>query len=504
MSSPSASNGEGPPREALAHYLDRADRSAPPPPGAFSGAAGGAPCGDLVRVSLVVRDGVIDRVTFGAEGCAMARAAAAAACELVHGLPVLEAARITSERIAEELGGLEPAAAHGAELAADAVHRAIGAAAGSDTDLVSAAHAGDESGPCRRERVLVALSGGVDSAVAALLERARGVEVVAVTLKLWEDPNNDGELSCCSPEAVLRARRLSHSLGIPHLTLNLTDEFGHGVVAPYVEGHRKGETPNPCVLCNGNVRLDAMIRLADRVGAAGLATGHYARVVDDGEGPLLTRPADSAKDQAYMLAGLDSRSLARLRFPLAELTKPQVRAMAEDAGLSVARRPESQDLCFLAGEGRRRFLRRHGGLGDRPGEIVSSNGSPLGRHSGHHDFTVGQRRGLGIAAGAPLYVLATDAARNQVVVGARSELRTRKINIRDAVLHRDATRVNRVRVRYHATPLECRVGARGRGVPAGIHERLSLELKAPADAAAPGQTAALMDGDLIIGHATIA
>src|SRR6185503_14812058 len=229
-------------------------------------------------------------------------------------------------------------------------------------------------------------------------------EVVAVTLKLWADQDTDGERSCCSPEAVLGARRLAHSLGIPHLTLDLEGEFRDGVVGPFLRGYAEGRTPNPCVLCNGELRIDAMIALAGRLGAAKLATGHYARIADDGDGPLLAGAADDAKDQTYMLSGLSPESLSRLRFPLGELTKPEVREIAAAVGLDVARRADSQDLCFLAGQGKREFLRRHAGLGERPGEVVDRTGRRLGTHSGHHNFTVGQRRGLRVGGGEPLYV----------------------------------------------------------------------------------------------------
>ena len=216
------------------------------------------------------------------------------------------------------------------------------------------------------------MSGGVDSAVAALLAQRDGRDVVAVTLELWADEEHDGERSCCSADAVRGARAVAHGMGLPHLTLDLRDAFRAGVVDPYLAGYAAGETPNPCVRCNGHVRLDAMLDLAERLGAADLATGHYARVVDDGEGPLLRAAADPAKDQTYMLAALSAESLARLRFPLGELRKPAVRALAQQAGLPVAARPDSQDLCFLAGTGRAAFLRRHGGLDDEPGEIVDA------------------------------------------------------------------------------------------------------------------------------------
>jgi tRNA-uridine 2-sulfurtransferase len=477
-------------RELFEEYAADAARRGPAPDGAFSGSAGGAPCGDLVRLSLLMTDSRIAGVAFEQEGCAASAAAAAAAAELVEGAMVLEAARIGPDAIESELGGLGSSHRHAAVLAADALHRALSVFAASGSPLAERPADG-------RERVLVALSGGVDSAVAALRERQAGREVAAVTLKLWADQHTDGESSCCSPEAVLGARRLAHSLGIPHLTLDLEGEFRDGVVGPFLRGYAEGRTPNPCVLCNGELRIDAMIALADRLGAAKLITGHYARIADDGSGPLLAGAADPAKDQTYMLAALRPESLRRLRFPLGELTKPRVRSLAAEAGLEVAERAESQDLCFLAGQGKRDFLRRHAGLEDRRGEIVDPLGRRLGQHSGHHNFTVGQRRGLGVGGGEPLYVLRTEAATNTVVAGSRERLARSRIRIRRASLHRGPERVDGVKLRYHSPTRACRVeidGDPGEAVVA---------LAEPVEGAAPGQLACLLDGDLVVGHGTI-
>ena len=295
------------------------------------------------------------------------------------------AARIGTDEVDAAIGGLTPAKRHAAQLAADALHRALASAAASSERLA----------PPGERRVLVAMSGGVDSAVAALLERERGAEVVGVTVKLWADPETDGAKACCSPEAVLGARGLAHSLGIPHLTLDLEEEFRRRVVAGFVAGYAAGRTPNPCILCNGEVRIAAMVDLAERLGATHLVTGHYARIVDDGAGPLLAAAADAAKDQSYMLAALPPELLGRLRFPLTELTKPEVREIAARHGLAVARKPESQDLCFLAGQGKRAIPappRRPARARRR--RAATAPGSAIGRHRGHHNFTVGQRRGI--------------------------------------------------------------------------------------------------------------
>ncbi len=481
--------------EAFEHYATDDSRCSPSVPGSYTGAAGGAPCGDLVRVSLNVDDGAIVIASFGAEGCAAARAAAAAVTELAEGESILDAAQVGPAQIAAELGGLSPQGRHAADLAADALHRALTAVVASDEPLTPSGESADN-------RVLVAISGGVDSAVAALLERDAGHEVVAVTLKLWADRHNDGERSCCSPEAVLDARGLAHSLGLPHLTMDLEREFRAAVVDGFLDGYARGQTPNPCIRCNGDLRLDAMLDLGRRIGSAGLATGHYARVRDDDGGPLLAAAADAHKDQIYMLSALRPVSIARMRFPLGELTKPEVRQIAAKAGLPVAAKRESQDLCFLAGEGRHDFLARHGGLRDREGPIADRGGRVIGRHRGHHNFTVGQRRGIGVSAPEPLYVLDTDAGSNRVVVGSREQLAVNSVELRDAVLHRPGERVDAVRLRYRARPLPCRLEP-DEAAP-GEHAELGVRLAEPAYGVAPGQTASLMSSDVIVGHATIA
>ena len=482
---------------AFEAYLDDSSRRGEPLTGSARGSAGGAACGDLIAISLRLNEGRAADVRFKASGCAAARAAAAATAELLDGAGLRETGLLDAAAIAAELGGLSAVGAHAADLAAEAAHRALGAAVASAEGAILAPP-GDG-----RERVLVAVSGGVDSAVAALREREAGADVFAVTLELWSDPANDGERSCCSADAVRVARSVAQAQGIPHLTVDLRDRFRAGVVEPFLAGYAAGETPNPCVRCNGRIRIEPMVRIAELLGATGLATGHYARTRDDGSGALQTAAADPGKDQTYMLAGQPPAVLARLRFPLGGLTKPEVRAIAAAAGLAVADKAESQDLCFLAGVGKAGFLARHGGLDDREGEVVDTAGNVVGRHSGHHRFTVGQRRGLGIAAPEPLYVLATDATTNRVVVGGEADLDTRRVRIRDATLHRPGARVGAVKLRYRSRPLACRIGGPEAPGP-GRHDRLDLELEAPARGPAPGQTAVLCDGDLVVGHGTIA
>jgi tRNA-uridine 2-sulfurtransferase len=477
--------------EELSNHLERPLARGHTPAGAFTGAAGGAACGDLIRISLAIdpesSDGRIADAGFDASGCGATVAAGSATVGLVREATLLDAARIGAGQIAQELGGLSAAKRHAAELAADALHRALGAAARTAAPLA------------RQEgRTLVAMSGGVDSAVAGLLVARTGAQAVGVTLELWSDPQNDGDLSCCSAQAVRGARELAHGLGMPHLSIDLRAEFRAGVVDHWLSDHAAGLTPNPCVRCNGSVRLDAMLELAERLGSRALATGHYARVR---QGPLLQMAVDESKDQSYVLSALSPDSLARLRFPLGEVRKPAVRAIAEQAGLSVARKRDSQDLCFLAGTRQAVFLERHGALGPRPGPILDLEGKVLGKHRGAHVYTVGQRHGLGIGGTQPLYVLATDAPANTVTVGPRSALLARGMPVRGLTLHRGGGCVDRVRVRSHGRTHGCRLSD---DLEAGRHAGALIELDQPVERTAPGQIACLYSGDVVVGYATVA
>ena len=464
-----------------------------------SGVAGTRACGDVIRFGLTLdaTGSLIADAGWEADACGATLAAASAVVDRVVGMPLLDVARIGAHEVAEELGGLSPGKFHAAELVADALARALGTVAFERARL---------SPPTDGERTLVAMSGGVDSAVAALL-CARGAaagDVVAVTLELWADEANDAERSCCSASAVRLARGLAHRMGLPHFTLDLREQFRAGVVDPFLADWRAGLTPNPCIRCNGNVRLDAMLDLADRLGARTLATGHYARVVeaDHPDGPLLAAAADAWKDQTYMLAALQPDSLKRMRFPLGSITKPEARRLAAEAQLPVASKADSQDLCFLAGTTRAAFLAKHGGIRERLGEIVDSAGNVIGRHRGHHGFTVGQRRGLGLANNQPLFVLGVDARTNRVTVGTRAELETMRVQVRGTRLFRAGAHVDRVKLRYRAKPLPARLRDADT-LAAGVHRALEIELAEPVDGAAPGQMACLMDGDCIVGWGTI-
>ena len=370
--------------------------------------------------------------------------------------------------LARPLAGLtllEAAAVPGETLAADALANAL-------AEVFTAA---PEPG-----RIAVAMSGGVDSAVALL--RA-GPRAIGVTLRLWLDPAGpDSERACCSPEAVIAARETCHALGLPHVTLDLREAFRRAVVDPFVASYARGEPPNPCGRCNGDFRFDELLSFAQRAGAAKLWTGHYARIVERGGRRLLARAANPEKDQSYMLAPLDPAQLDRIEFPLGELTKAETRAEAAAAGLEVAERRESQEACFLAGDDYRAFLERRG-LEPADGSIVDENGRELGRHDGFWRYTPGQRRGIGVSAAEPLYALRSDAATNTLVVGPRGSLACTTVEVR-GVLHVPVERAE-AKLRYRSDAIAARV----RPLDAGF----ALELERPAYGVAPGQIAALYD-----------
>jgi len=314
-----------------------------------------------------------------------------------------------------------------------------------------------------------------------------------VTLRLWQDPAGpSAERACCSTEAVAAARATCHARGLPHVTLDLREEFRDAVVDPFTAGYAAGETPNPCTACNGAFRFDALLDFASRAGAESLWTGHYARIVERDGRLLVGRAADPDKDQSYMLSTLDPALLARVRFPLGGQTKAATREEAARAGLAAATHPESQEACFLAGGDYRAFLERQG-LRPANGRIVDEQGRALGTHDGYWRFTPGQRRGLGVAGGRPLYVLHTDRTANEVVVGPRESLAVTHVDARGR-LHLPATRVA-AKLRYRSEPVPADV--------TGSRDGFVLELREPVHSVATGQVAALYDGDAVLGAGVI-
>jgi tRNA-specific 2-thiouridylase len=335
-------------------------------------------------------------------------------------------------------------------------------------------------------RVLVAMSGGVDSSVAAALLRDAGHDVTGVTLRLWGGTTDSG---CCSVSDVEDAQRVAAQLDIPHYVFNLADEFERMVVGPYASAHGMGRTPNPCVDCNRSIKFGVLLARAEALGFDAIATGHHARVDRTAAGRWrLVRGIDPAKDQSYVLYMLGQRELARTLLPIGELTKAEVRVHASRLGLRTAAKPESMDVCFVRSKDRLRFVRDR--IGAHPGLVVDSSGAVLGTHAGIEGFTVGQRRGLGIAAGSPRYVVDVNVDAAIVTIGSAAELLCDRVAVRDTTwVDREPQRGSRVQVqtRAHGTVAEA------------THRHGVVELAQPIRRVAPGQVVALYDGVALLG-----
>jgi tRNA-specific 2-thiouridylase len=344
-------------------------------------------------------------------------------------------------------------------------------------------------------RALVAMSGGVDSSVAAALMRDAGHEVIGVTLKLWAGPNGEAPTAgCCTVSDAEDARRVAGQLDIPYYVLDYTDEFRDGVVHRFVDDYVSGRTPNPCIECNRTVKFDRLLGRLDEFDSDLLVTGHHARSRGAAGTWSLLRGADRAKDQSYVLSMLGQRELSRTRFPVGELTKAEVRSLAAGLGLRTAAKPESMDICFVGRRDYRSFVSEVSPGSAVSGPVVDTSGKELGRHHGVVGFTIGQRRGLGVAVGEPRYVVGIEPSTATVVLGRRDELGVIGLGLRQVTWVDGVSRSGRVDAQYRA---------HGDAVPAFV-EGESLVFDQPQEAVAPGQTIAFYDGDTVLGGALIA
>jgi tRNA-specific 2-thiouridylase len=359
--------------------------------------------------------------------------------------------------------------------------------------------------------IAVAMSGGVDSSTVAAMLRAEGHQVIGLTMQLWNQRRLAGHEGmpeavqgrCCSLDDVYDARRVAETIGIPYYVVNHEERFERDVVQPFVQEYLSGRTPIPCSLCNNHLKFDQLLIVAQQIGADALATGHYARVeFDQPRGRwLLKRPADSSKDQTYFLFGLTQEQLSRTLFPLGEMTKPEVRELARRHGLVLAEKPDSQEICFVPGGDYKNFLdaylaERGDALPDTAGELVTSDGQVIGEHGGIHNFTVGQRKGLGVATGSPLYVIQIKGDTRQVVVGKQEDLysrtlRTQKINFIAVEDLQEPMRVA-VKIRHRHAPAPAQIEKSG-------NDEVLVTFDEPQRAITPGQAAVFYDDAIVVG-----
>ncbi len=349
-------------------------------------------------------------------------------------------------------------------------------------------------------RVVVAMSGGVDSSVAAALLKQKGYDIIGMMLRLWSEPGGEDSNRCCTPDSMALARRVAAKLDIPFYTVDAQKIFRSTVVQAFLDGYAHGLTPNPCLVCNRTIRWEFMLEHALAFGADFLATGHYSRIKAEGGRIKLLRAVDRSKDQSYVLYMLTQEKLAKSLFPIGEYSKTEIRSLARSFGLPTATRSDSQDLCFLAGGDYREFLRRNAPGISRPGPMMTRDGRNLGRHNGLANFTIGQRRGLGISSPVPLYVLAKDATSCTLFVGSEAELGQSELTAVDVVWasgeHPLGPFQAEVKTRYTAkeipaevTPLE------------GDSTRVRFDL--PQRDITPGQAVVFYQGDLVLGGGTI-
>ena len=358
--------------------------------------------------------------------------------------------------------------------------------------------------------IAVAMSGGVDSSTVAAMLRADGHNLIGLTMQLWNQRRLAGHAGmpesiqgrCCSLDDVYDARRVAETIGIPYYVVNHEDRFEQDVVRPFVQEYLSGRTPIPCSLCNNHLKFDQLLIVAQQIGADAVATGHYARVEFDQQRGrwLLKRPADRSKDQTYFLFGLTQEQLSRTLFPLGGMTKPEVRELARKHGLALAEKPDSQEICFVPGGDYKNFLDAYlaeqgESLPDTAGELVTTDGRVIGEHAGIHNFTVGQRKGLGVATGSPLYVLQIRGDSRQVVVGKAENLYSRTVQ---------ADGDNLISTDNLTEPMRVSVKIRHRHEPASaiierIAENVRVTFDEPQRAITPGQAAVFYSGDVVVG-----
>jgi tRNA (5-methylaminomethyl-2-thiouridylate)-methyltransferase len=349
-------------------------------------------------------------------------------------------------------------------------------------------------------KVVVAMSGGVDSSVAAALLKEQGYDVIGMMLRLWSEPGKEESNRCCTPDSMAQARRVAAKLDIPFYVIDAKEVFQKTVVQYFLDGYARGETPNPCLICNRQIRWTFLLEHALAFGADFMATGHYVRIRRAEAGHQLLRAVDKNKDQSYVLHVLNQEKLARALFPIGDHPKVEIRAIAERYGLSTASRKDSQDLCFLAGEDYRNFLQRNASEMLQSGDILTRDGKSIGEHNGLANYTIGQRKGLGVASRVPLYVLGKNSTANTLIVGTQEELGSRELTARDVNWMSGKTPDEpfraEVKIRYTAKEAEALVTPMS-------GDQAHVQFDEPQRDITAGQAAVFFQGDLMIGGGII-
>lgn len=452
-------------------------------------------CGDMVKIFIKVDRDKLARVTFKTIGCPAAIASGSMTTELATDKTLDEAAMIASETVDAALGGLPKTKRRCSNLGAEALQAAI-------EDLISQKDF-EAVRPENDRRVAVAMSGGVDSSTAAAILKKDGYDVIGITMRLHDTVAGEAvKRTCCSPLDIGDARSVAGRIGFPHFSVDFREVFRREVIDTFCADYLSGRTPNPCMECNRQIKFKNLIEKASKLGAGKVATGHYVNIIwNEKLGRyLIKRAYDRKKDQSYMFWAASQKVLAKLLTPLGGSKKAETRRLAAEFGLPVALKAESQEICFIPDNDYRRFLEDHNGYRPEPGPIVDLSGRRLGTHRGLPFYTVGQRRGLGIAHPEPLYVLAINTEKNMLVVGAMSEFYTKTLT---------ATRTNfilfddlknpmeaAVMYRYNMQPVPAKISPLGAG-------RIKVDFADAQGGIAPGQSVVLYDGDLVVGGGII-
>ena len=468
------------------------------------GEVGNAKCGDIMKIYLKIDDDKISDVKFNAFGCGSAIATSSMATEMIKGKPVSEALQLTNRAVVEALDGLPAHKLHCSVLAEEAIKAAVK----DYYDKHGIAYDESSSRTARivttvkPEKILIAMSGGVDSSVAALLLSEAGCECVGATMRLFhnEDAGVSREKSCCSLEDVEDARSVAYQLGMPFYVFNFTDGFGEQVMDRFVDAYERGATPNPCIDCNRYMKFAKLVERAELLGCDAVATGHYARIEQENGRWLLKKAVDDSKDQSYVLYFLNQHQLAHLRFPLGTLHKTEAREIAEKHGLVNARKRDSQDICFVPDGDYARVIELRTGQKAKPGPFVDREGHVLGEHAGIIHYTIGQRKGLGLGIEHPYYVCEKRPEDNTVVLGPNEALFTTELDAGDFNW-----------IAYDTPPAELHVKAkiryRQQEQPATVTQNpdgtVHVSFDEPQRAIARGQAVVLYDGDTVVGGGTI-